>query len=353
MKFAHILIILSILLCFFIPIVSAQSDDNLLNNITKVTLEVPPTGTAPLGTKESMTEYQSWLDESASRLITYCNSILDIFGVKSFDWGQKVPVAPTDITTQTIQETIIPTPTPAIPLSNRTKTIGSITGGDGVTSGNISIPYDYWELDYTVDPLVKGGQDSHSGTGSNSAVFPTMSIQITDMSTGQLFDTVSPDGQLDPTLWERSDPRPWYKRYFVGDREFGFVVTAESVKSFTIEVRVPVKTIEQSGGGVPSGSPIVTSTPQRTYIVAVNVFREGSRVRAVYQGGRDAASLQSITITANDVYLGEIGTSNGQTPLQIGTTSAFPVTCPEHTCYVIGMGHFMDGSTQKIFETTL
>jgi hypothetical protein len=240
MKFTHVLIIISLFLCFYIPCVSADISPD---NISKVTLEVPPTGTAVLGTKESMTEYQAWLDESASRLILYCNAILDIFGLNNLNLGQYFPSASTDTSTPMVQVTTIPTPlptpTPAIPLNNRETTIGSITGGDGVTSANISIPYDYWVLYYSVDPLVKGGQDSHSGTGSNSAVFPTFSIQITDMSTGQLFDTESPDGQLDPTLWERTDPRPWYKRYYVGDTKFNFVVTAERIKSFTIEMRVP------------------------------------------------------------------------------------------------------------------
>jgi len=354
MKFIPSLTILLILLCFYVPCVSA---DISLENISQVTIEVPPTGTAVLGTKESMTEYQAWLDESAFRLVTYCNTILNIFGMKSMDWEQKIPVSSTVTPASTIQATVIPTPTPAIPLSSRVKTVGSITGGSGVTKGNISVPTGYWELTYTVDPLIRGGQDSHSATGSNSAVFPTLSIQITDLTTGKVFDTVEPSGEMDPTLWERTDPRPWYKRYYVGDREFGFVVTARNVKSFTIEARVPVKTTEQSSSGVPSESPTVNSSKtgesQRVHIVAVNVFRQGSGVRVIYQGGPDAATLHYITITVNGEYIGEMGAENGETPLPIGTRATFQVTDSGSGYYVIGTGHFAGEVTQKIFETTL
>ena len=167
------------------------------------------------------------------------------------DWEQKVPVAPTATQVPTVQATVIQTPTPAIPPSDRVKTIGSITGGAGVTSQDISIPYGYWELTYTIDPLIKGGQDSHSSTGSNSAVFPTFSIQITDLSTGQLFDTVSPDGQR--IRHSGKDPIP-----VLGINDIMSVTESLdlwlrlNVESFTIEVRVPVKTTEQSSSGDPT-----------------------------------------------------------------------------------------------------
>jgi hypothetical protein len=70
-----------------IPVASAQTGEGHLKNISRVTLEVPPTGTAVYGTKESMTEYLSWLIECADRLITYINQILNLFGLPGIRWG--------------------------------------------------------------------------------------------------------------------------------------------------------------------------------------------------------------------------------------------------------------------------
>jgi len=72
---------------FFIPFASAQTGEGLLSNISKVTLQVPPTGTAVYGSKESMTEYLNWLIASAQNLITYINQILSIFGIPGVHWG--------------------------------------------------------------------------------------------------------------------------------------------------------------------------------------------------------------------------------------------------------------------------
>jgi hypothetical protein len=360
MKSAHALIILSILLCFYLPFVSADTGDNLLNNITKVTLEVPPTGTALLGTKESMTEYQSWLDECEARLLTYCNAILNIFGLNSLDWNQNTPATiVTGTPLPAVQVTALPTLT--IPESPQRTTVMKITGYDGrTTSDPFTINGPYWELWYTADPLTTGGQDSVSGTGSNSAVFPSLSIQVIDKTNSdQVLETIEPPGGLDKTLWERSgiDPRPWIQKFYEGYKEYSLVITAKNVKSYIVEARVPVQTDGESGSGTPTASSTFIATPTgtspTTYIVAVDVFRENSGIRAIYQGGRDAASLQYITINVNGVDVGEMGSENGQTPLPVGTRATFPVTDTGSGFYVTGIGHFTGGVTQKIFETTL
>jgi hypothetical protein len=52
------------------------------------------------------------------------------------------------------------------------------------------------------DPLITGGQDSVSASGSNSALFPYLSIQINDKSnSNRIVETVEPPGGLDKTLW--------------------------------------------------------------------------------------------------------------------------------------------------------
>jgi hypothetical protein len=113
------------------------------------------------------------------------------------------------------------------------------SGEDPANSANITIPSGYWELWYTADPLTIGGTDSHSSTGSNSAVFPTLTIGITDLNTGEVLDTVEPPGGLDQSLWQgRNDPRPWVQKFYQGGSDYQFSVTARHVKSYVIEVRV-------------------------------------------------------------------------------------------------------------------
>jgi len=118
-------------------------------------------------------------------------------------------------------------------------TIARITGGPGVTSQNVTVPAGYWELWYSADPLATGGQDSHSATGSQSALFPSLTIQITDTRTGTVIDTVEPPGGLDRALWASSgDPRPWSVKFYGGNTEYNFLVTGRHIASFTLEVRV-------------------------------------------------------------------------------------------------------------------
>jgi hypothetical protein len=104
---------------------------------------------------------------------------------------------------------------------------------------NVTVPYGYWELWYTADPLVTGGQDSHSATGINSAVFPTLSVVVSDAATGGVIETIEPPGGLDISLWQRSgDPRPWSAKFYEGNKEYSFDITARNLKSYVIEVRV-------------------------------------------------------------------------------------------------------------------
>ena len=100
----------------------------------------------------------------------------------------------------------------------------------------------YWELWYTADPLITGGQDSVSASGPNSALFPHLSIQVIDKTnSARVVETVEPQGGLDKTLWAKSgiDPRPWKQKFYEGNKEYYLVITAKHLKSYTIEARIP------------------------------------------------------------------------------------------------------------------
>jgi len=244
MKFIPIVIILVVIICLCISCAPAQTDEGLLNNITKVTLVVPPTGTAILGSKEYMYEYQNWLVECANRLVNYSNEILTIFHINGINWNQNLPavktITPTPTPTPKIP--IAATPTRAIPESSGLTTLITVTGQLSQTSNTFSVPSDYWELWYTADPFVTGGQDIVSATGSRSAVFPILSIQVIDKTdSDKVVDTIEPPGGLDKTLWARSnrDPRPWRERFYEGSREYYLVITAQHLNSYTIEARIP------------------------------------------------------------------------------------------------------------------
>ena len=131
--------------------------------------------------------------------------------------------------------------TSAFPGSGFTPLI-TVTGQSGKTSDTFSVPGGYWELWYTAEPLTSGGQDSVSSSGSNSAVFPSLQIQVIDKThADRLVATVEPPGGLDKTLWQKSgiDPRPWKQKFYEGNKEYYFVIMAKHLKSYTLEVRIP------------------------------------------------------------------------------------------------------------------
>jgi hypothetical protein len=136
-----------------------------------------------------------------------------------------------------------PTPTPTSQFADGSKftTLITVTGQSGKTSDTFTVPVGYWELWYTADPLTSGGQDSVSGSGSNSAVFPYLSIQVIDKNSERVVETVEPPGGLDKTMWSKSgiDPRPWKQKFYEGNKEYYFVITTKHIKSYVIEARIP------------------------------------------------------------------------------------------------------------------
>jgi len=108
----------------------------------------------------------------------------------------------------------------------------------------LKMPFPYWELWYTVQPVVTSLQESSkSSTGSYSSTLPTFSIQVIDANDpNRIVRTISPPGGIDPALWKSdtaSDPRPWKEKFFEGGKSYYFIVNTHYLSSYTITIEVP------------------------------------------------------------------------------------------------------------------
>jgi hypothetical protein len=161
-------------------------------------------------------------------------------------------------------------------------TISSDTGSSGTTS-IMYMPFPYWELVYTVSPsgeLVPVSQQvtttmgkgvSHSGiAGSYSTAHPQFTIQVMDGDDpNRIVRTISPPGGINLDLWlgvtqtpgENSkfktnqiktvateatqvvDPRPWTEKFYEGQRHYYFIITAQSLESYSLQIQVPSRYI--------------------------------------------------------------------------------------------------------------
>jgi hypothetical protein len=133
-----------------------------------------------------------------------------------------------------------------------------ISGQYSATTQVISVPFPYWELWYSVEPAGKmGGMDQRLGSataqlpegsgishsfvqGSYSAITPVFTLQVMDANDpNRIVRTITPPGGLDLTLWTDSDPRPWKEKFYEGQKKYFFVINTQSLKSYSIEIRVP------------------------------------------------------------------------------------------------------------------
>ena len=183
-------------------------------------------------------------------------------------------------------------------LDTNMTTIATIASSDGSsgTTNIMYIPFPYWELVYTVDPAtspepnkVEAEQvsadttlrsagtpvSSYSGiSGSYSTVSPQFTIQVMDGDDpNRIVRSISPPGGINLDLWmgtwtapeevETSttskkrkasidevysdftavDPRPWTEKFYEGQRNYYFIVTAQSLNSYTIDLKVPSRYI--------------------------------------------------------------------------------------------------------------
>jgi hypothetical protein len=156
-----------------------------------------------------------------------------------------------------------------------------INGQFSGTTQIINIPFPYWELVYTVDPVAeakpvsiavtptKGSGVAYSGAqGSYSGATPEFTIQVMDAEDpNRIVRTISPPGGIDINLWKGvkgtinpastpkqgrattssdtvyTDPRPWTEKIYEGQRSYYFIITAQLLKSYSIDIRVPARYI--------------------------------------------------------------------------------------------------------------
>jgi hypothetical protein len=163
------------------------------------------------------------------------------------------------------------------PLNTSTTSYAKITGKYSGTTQIITIPSPYWELIYTVDPVaqtqissvkvtpIKGsGVASGGAQGSYSGVLPEFTIQVMDaQDPNRVVRTISPPGGIDINLWKGikgtanpastpkkgrettsadtpyNDPRPWTEKFYEGQRSYYFIINAQLLNSYSIDIRVP------------------------------------------------------------------------------------------------------------------
>jgi len=175
-----------------------------------------------------------------------------------------------------------------IPQNSSMTTYLNISGQNSGTTSIMYIPFPYWELWYTVNPYpdkvlqsvqitpTQGAGISYSGvSGSYSTLNPQFTIQVMDGDDpNRIVRTISPPGGINLDLWlgvphptqavplgpstiwtpvvqtnikykvqptppPAVDPRPWVEKFFEGQRDYYFIITAQSLQSYSIQIRVP------------------------------------------------------------------------------------------------------------------
>lgn len=166
------------------------------------------------------------------------------------------------------------------PLNTSTTSFAKITGQWSGTTQVINIPFPYWELVYTVDPVeaTKPGSVTVTPTrgsgvavgsgiqGSYSSALPEFTIQVMDANDpNRVVRTITPPGGIDINLWKGvkatinpefkssrqttdtdtiyTDPRPWTEKFFEGQRSYYFIINSQRIKSYSIDIRVPTRYI--------------------------------------------------------------------------------------------------------------
>jgi hypothetical protein len=167
-----------------------------------------------------------------------------------------------------------------IPLDTNTTSFAKINGQYSGTTQVIKIPFPYWELVYTIDPVdvtrpgslavtpTRGsGVAAGSGVqGSYSSALPEFTIQVMDADDpNRVVRSITPPGGIDVNLWKGvkgtinpantprkgrettpadtiyTDPRPWTERFFEGQRSYYFIITSQRINSYSIDIRVPTR----------------------------------------------------------------------------------------------------------------
>ena len=170
----------------------------------------------------------------------------------------------------------------SVPLNNSMTSYAKISGKFSGTTQIIKIPFPYWQIVYTVDPVAqpslntvqpeatsKSGVASSGVQGSYSSATPSFTIQVMDADDpNRIVRTISPPGGIDLNLWKGikntvnpavtnvklghettsadvpyNDPRPWTEKFYEGQRSYYFIIKAELLNSYDIDIQVPTKYI--------------------------------------------------------------------------------------------------------------
>jgi hypothetical protein len=168
-----------------------------------------------------------------------------------------------------------------LPQNTSMTSFAKINGRFSGTTQVIKIPFPYWELVYTVDPVAetkpstiavtptKGSGVAYSGVqGSFSGSLPEFTIQVMDAEDpNRIVRVISPPGGIDVNLWKGvkgtinpavtvkagratnsadtpvTDPRPWTEKFFEGQRSYYFIINSQQLNSYSIDIRVPSRYI--------------------------------------------------------------------------------------------------------------
>ena len=148
-------------------------------------------------------------------------------------------------------------------VSRATTSYATISGKYSATTQVFTIPFPYWELWYTADPVGPVGgkgqvlavaqitpSDDSGGShsiiqGSFSTSNPVFTIEVVDADDpNRVVRTITPPGGLDKSLWTTTnDPRPWKERFFEGSKKYYFIITAHTLNSYNLDIRIPTEYI--------------------------------------------------------------------------------------------------------------
>jgi len=121
-----------------------------------------------------------------------------------------------------------------------------ITGQYSGTTQVIDIPFPYWELWYTVETASSDLRGQSEALSSYSTVLPTFSIDVVDADNpSSIVRTITPPGNLDPSLWKTDDPRPWKEKFLEGNNQYYFIIKANMLSSYSIDIVVPTSYLEK------------------------------------------------------------------------------------------------------------
>lgn len=90
-RIVPILIFLGLLVSIIaLPAAAQDGGTDLLKQAKSINATVPQKGDAALGTPQSMTEMTDWLNQCSSALLGIFKDIMNLFGLGSMDYTQKM-----------------------------------------------------------------------------------------------------------------------------------------------------------------------------------------------------------------------------------------------------------------------